>query len=86
MTATHADKALALAMTLLLAALPSPGQAINPGGAADSVPMSTNELKSLAAPIALYPDPLVAQVLSAATFPDQIAVANYWLQQHKSLS
>jgi hypothetical protein len=37
-------------------------------------------------PIALYPDALVAQILGAATFPDQIAVADNWLQQNKSLS
>ena len=50
------------------------------------VPLSTNELQSLVAPIALYPDSLVAQVLNAATFPDQVAVASYWLSQHKNLS
>jgi hypothetical protein len=38
------------------------------------------------APIALYPDSLVAQILSAATFPDQVAIANYWMQQNKSLT
>ena len=48
--------------------------------------MSTQELQSLVAPIALYPDALVAQILSAATFPDQIAVANYWLEQNKNLT
>jgi hypothetical protein len=48
--------------------------------------MNASELKSLVAPIALYPDALVAQVLAAATFPDQVAVANYWLQQNKALS
>jgi hypothetical protein len=48
--------------------------------------MSSSELQALAAPIALYPDALVAQVLSAATFPDQVAIADYWLQQHKDLS
>ena len=48
--------------------------------------MTAQELQSLVAPIALYPDALVAQILSAATFPDQIAVANYWLQQNKNLT
>ena len=43
-------------------------------------------MQSLVAPIALYPDSLVAQILNAATFPDQIAVANYWLQQNKTLT
>ena len=51
-----------------------------------AAPMSQSELKSLVAPIALYPDNLVAMVLAAATFPDQVAVANYWLQQHKNLT
>ena len=37
-------------------------------------------------PIALYPDSQVAQVLTAATFPDQVAVADYWVQQNKSLT
>jgi len=48
--------------------------------------MSQSELRALVAPIALYPDNLVAEVLAAATFPDQIAVANYWLQQNKTLT
>jgi hypothetical protein len=38
------------------------------------------------APIALYPDALVAQILTASTFPDQIAIANYWMQQNKNLT
>src|SRR6516165_8078701 len=55
-------------------------------GGAEGAPMSTNELQSLVAPIALYPDSLVAQILTAATFPDQVAIANYWLEQNKSLT
>jgi hypothetical protein len=38
------------------------------------------------APITLYPDSLVAQILTALTFPDQVAIADYWLQQNKSLT
>jgi len=37
-------------------------------------------IEQLAAPVALYPDALLAQVLMAATFPDQIAAADRWLQ------
>jgi len=44
--------------------------------------MSPSELQALAAPIALYPDPLVAQILTASTFPDQVAVANAWYKQN----
>jgi hypothetical protein len=43
-------------------------------------------LDALVAPIALYPDSLVAQVLGAATFPDEVAVADYWLKQNKTLT
>src|SRR5271167_4804444 len=56
------------------------------GGSTEGAPMSASELQSLVAPIALYPDALVAQILGAATFPDQVAIADYWLQQNKSLS
>jgi len=55
------------------------------GPPTQTAPMSESELKALIAPIALYPDNLVAEVLAAATFPDQVAIANYWLQQHKNL-
>src|SRR5215470_14376773 len=56
------------------------------GTPTQAAPMSQSELKALVAPIALYPDNLVAVVLAAATFPDQVAIADYWLQQHKSLT
>lgn len=56
------------------------------GYAGQGAPLSANELQQLVAPIALYPDALVAQVLGATTFPDQIAYANEWLQQNKNLS
>src|SRR5271167_2210285 len=49
-------------------------------------PMTAAELQGLVAPIALYPDALVAQILSASTFPDQVAVADNWLQQNKNLT
>ncbi len=35
-------------------------------------PFSPEQLDNLLAPIALYPDPLLAQILLAATFPDQV--------------
>jgi hypothetical protein len=50
------------------------------------VPATADELQSLVAPIALYPDALVAQILSAATFPDQVAIASYWVDQNKTLT
>src|SRR5271157_4424253 len=50
------------------------------------VPLTADQLDQLVAPIALYPDALVAQILGAATFPDQIAAATGWLQQNKNLT
>lgn len=49
-------------------------------------PLTAQELQSLLAPIALYPDALVAQILSAATFTDQIPVADDWLHQNQALT
>jgi hypothetical protein len=49
-------------------------------------PQTAAELQGLVAPIALYPDALVAQILSASTFPDQVAIADNWLQTNKSLT
>jgi hypothetical protein len=46
---------------------------------------SPKELQELVAPIALYPDNLVAQVLAGATYPTQIVEAERWVQEHKSL-
>lgn len=47
--------------------------------------MKTKQLDKLVERIALYPDSLVAQVLAAATYPDQIADADMWANQHAYL-
>jgi hypothetical protein len=44
------------------------------------------ELERIVSPIALYPDPLLAQVLAAATFPDQVPDAANWADDHHYLS
>jgi Protein of unknown function (DUF3300) len=44
-----------------------------------------DQLDSLVAPIALYPDPILAQVLAASTYPLQIIQLQQWLAQHKDL-
>jgi len=44
------------------------------------------ELDQLVARIALYPDPLVAQILAGATYPDQIPDAARWADQHHYLT
>ncbi|HXJ96655.1 MAG TPA: DUF3300 domain-containing protein [Terriglobia bacterium] len=56
------------------------------GNSGQAAPLSADELQQLVAPIALYPDALVAQILGAATFPDQVAYADDWLHQNQNLT
>ena len=44
-----------------------------------------DQLQQLVAPIALYPDSLVAQILAASTYPEQVVEADRWLQAHSDL-
>src|ERR1700723_936608 len=46
---------------------------------------TADQLYSLVAPIALFPDNLLAQVLAGSTFPDQITTAYQWVQQNSTL-
>ena len=60
----------------------APGSGSN--SAPTPAPLSSAQLDALVAPIALYPDALVAQVLAASENPDQVAEANTWLAQNKA--
>ena len=62
----------------------SPGN--SSGATKQGVALTEQELTNLVSPIALYPDALVAQILAASTFPDQVTVADNWLQQNTSLT
>ncbi|MGD0914135.1 MAG: DUF3300 domain-containing protein [Terracidiphilus sp.] len=44
-------------------------------------PLSADQLNQLLAPVALYPDALLAQVLAASTYPAEVAAADQWLRQ-----
>ncbi len=46
---------------------------------------SADELDNLVAPIALFPDPLLGQMLVASTYPLEVVEASQWLQRNKSL-
>lgn len=46
---------------------------------------SADQLDSLTAPVALYPDPLLAEVLPASTYPLEILQAERWLQSNSNL-
>jgi hypothetical protein len=45
-----------------------------------NAPLSDGQLDQLTAPIALYPDPLIGQILTAATYPLEVVEAYRWLQ------
>jgi hypothetical protein len=45
--------------------------------------LSPQQLDDLVAPIALYPDPLLGEVLAASTYPMEVAEAQQWLQDHR---
>jgi Protein of unknown function (DUF3300) len=46
---------------------------------------TSEQLQRLVAPIALYPDSLVAQILAASTYPEQVVQADRWVQAHPML-
>jgi hypothetical protein len=83
---------IVLSFLLVFTAVPfeavgqQPAPAGAPGYSGQGVPLSAEDLQQLVAPIALYPDALVAQILGGATFPDQVAFANDWLLQNKNLT
>jgi hypothetical protein len=59
-----------------------------PSGQAISPPVeqqTPEELQQLVAPIALYPDALVSQILAASTYPTEIVEADRWVQEHPDL-
>ena len=49
------------------------------------IQQTPEQLQQLVAPIALYPDSLVAQILAASTFPEQVVVAGRFVQAHPDL-
>jgi hypothetical protein len=94
MTKTFMKQFLSAALSFLLVMnavpLEAQSQQLAPTGSTEysgqGAPLSADELQQLVAPIALYPDALVAQILGAATFPDQVDAAAGWLQQHNNVT
>jgi hypothetical protein len=61
---------------------PPPDQA---PGQRQYTPLSAEQLQQLVAPIALYPDSMVAQILAASSYPTQIVEAHRFVQQNPDL-
>lgn len=91
MTRTFTKQLLSMMLSSLLVIGTTPlevgaQQPASGGYSGQGVPLSADELQQLAAPIALYPDALVAQILGAATFPDQVNAAANFLKQNPYLT
>ena len=70
-----------LAALLLVRAAPVPQNPPEPPPA-NSAPLSPQQLDDLVAPIALYPDPLLGEVLAGSTYPMEIVEAEQWAADH----
>jgi hypothetical protein len=81
--------AIALSVAVVLTNAPafaSPTRDGQPVASSLAFPQqSPAQLQQMVAPIALYPDPLVAQILAASTYSDEVVEADRWLQQHPGL-
>lgn len=77
--------ALALIPGDTLAYTSSVWQATAPSSQKQAANVPPDQLDSLVAPIALYPDPMLAQVLAASTYPLEIIQLQQWLENNKNL-
>ena len=66
----------------VLAQTPPPSQ---PAAAPAQQMLTAGQLDALVAPIALYPDALLSEILMAATYPLEVVEADRWANANKSL-
>jgi hypothetical protein len=82
---------LSVVLSLCIALVTFPGELVHAQDATTpetpvvSAQPSPQQLQQLVAPIALYPDSLVAQILAASTYPEQAVEADRWVQAHPEL-
>ncbi|PWU11663.1 MAG: DUF3300 domain-containing protein, partial [Verrucomicrobia bacterium] len=81
-------------VAILCCALLLPGESFSeaqtqtsekPTAQAESAKLPPDQLDSLVAPIALYPDPMLAQTLAASTYPLEIIQLQQWLSKNNEL-
>ena len=65
---------------------PETAAPLPPGVPETPAPLSSDELDQLVAPIALYPDALVAQILAGSTYPTEVVEAARWQSANRGLS
>lgn len=76
---------LGMACAVLVLALPVPAQETSSAGA-PSAAFSKEQLEQIVAPIALYPDSLLTQVMMGATYPLEIVEAARWVQKNPKVT
>ncbi len=72
-------------LLIVLLAAPTWGIAQGTQEAQESKPFRQEELDQMLAPVALYPDELLTQLLMASTYPLEIVQASRWTKQNKDL-
>jgi hypothetical protein len=75
-------------LIIMLVVLPLGARAQQPGSkqpGSEQPLLKAEELDALVAPIALYPDPLLAEILIASTYPLEVVQADRWLRHNKHL-
>jgi len=72
-------------MSVQQPAAPAQQPATPTAAPAEEAVYSPDQLDSLVAPIALYPDPLLAQTLAASTYPLEIVQLHQWLAKHSDM-
>lgn len=85
---SNLTSALLLTVAVMFAAWPqrlSAFQDVETAKAPQYTQLPPEQLQQLVAPIALYPDSLVSQILTASTFPEQVVEADRWIQAHPDL-
>jgi hypothetical protein len=82
-----AFRGVAIALSILLGAGPAwPQQPAAPASASTQAPTTQEDLDRLLAPIALYPDDLIAQILMASTYPLEVVMAARWSSENPGVT
>src|SRR5262245_56633388 len=80
--ATMSLRHISIILALVIASLTWPARAQNAAPNAATTSRSNAQLEKLVAPIALYPDSLLSQVLMASTYPLEVVAAARWVHQN----
>ncbi len=86
MNTTNIFKVMTAGLVIVLfLVMPVPGQSQENGAEAASEAFSQEQLTQMLAPIALYPDALLSQVLMASTYPLEVIEADRWVKKNERL-